>query len=128
MVSRAFVYTLFPQAEDYSHLQPPIPDDELAFYIAQDEESWSHPDVRYAIHSVEACPSSGRLHLQGYTELHRPVRASGLRVLLPVLASACIQERRGTRDEARDYARKEETRVLGKCMPRAPRAVLCVLC
>ncbi len=66
--------------------------------------------VKYFIFQEELCPETGRHHLQGYIELRRTLRFAALKVLLrdPTLH---IEERWGERDEARDYCRKEATRI-----------------
>lgn len=50
------------------------------------------------------------MHLQGYMELHKPVR---LRVMANWLPGAHFEIRKGTRDQARAYCQKTETRVDG---------------
>lgn len=68
------------------------------------------PDcVRYAIWQRES-GEAGTHHLQGYVELRKPARLSGVRDLVP---RAHWEPRRGTRDQARDYCRKQDTRVDG---------------
>lgn len=68
--------------------------------------------VRYAIWQLERCPESGRLHLQGYIELHDKMRVGRLKRLLGS-SSLHAEARRGKRDQAREYCRKEESRVAG---------------
>ena len=64
-------------------------------------------NIRYACGQLEV-GESGTRHIQGYIELKRPARLSAMRKLL---AGAHFEARRGTRDQARDYCRKEETAV-----------------
>ena len=70
-------------------------------------------DVRYAIWQTEKCPETGRLHYQGYLELAKPMRIVAVKNLLPQLEGAHFEPRRGTRDQARDYCRKAETKIDG---------------
>lgn len=73
------------------------------------EASLRRDDVRYAIWQKEA-GESGTPHLQGYVEFTKPVRLSALQKIVP----RCHGEsRRGTREQARDYCRKEESRLAG---------------
>lgn len=65
--------------------------------------------VRYAIWQKES-GENHTPHYQGYIELTRPQRLSWLQALIP---GAHFERRRGTRDQARDYARKEDTRLEG---------------
>lgn len=68
------------------------------------------PHVRYAIWQLET-GETGTLHFQGYLELDSPQRIVGL--TKHHLSGAHLEARRGSRDQARDYARKEETRTRG---------------
>lgn len=52
----------------------------------------------------------GTRHLQGYAELTAPARLAAMKKWLP---TAHFEPRKGTRDKARDYTRKEESRVEG---------------
>lgn len=67
--------------------------------------------IRYIVLQLERCPDTGRLHLQGYVELLSSLRMSSMKSVLS--GTAHFELRRGTRDEARDYCMKEETRVDG---------------
>lgn len=63
------------------------------------------PLIRYAIFQEEIA-RTGTPHYQGYVELSRPARLTQVTRILQ-----CHWEpRRGTRDEARDYCRKDESR------------------
>lgn len=53
---------------------------------------------------------NGTPHIQGYIELHNPVRLSAMKLWLP---SAHFEVRRGTREQARAYCMKEDTRDAG---------------
>lgn len=69
-----------------------------------------HNQVRYIIFQVEKCPDTGRLHLQGYIELYRQFRLKGLKTLLDCNEAHC-EPRRGTREEAMEYCKKEDSRL-----------------
>lgn len=68
--------------------------------------------IRSFVYQVERCPSTGRLHLQGYIEFTSPLRVGGVKRILGY-DSAHLEGRRGTRAQAIEYARKEDTRVAG---------------
>lgn len=68
--------------------------------------------IRYCIYQRERCPESGREHFQGYIELKTKSRFSALKTLFNDQGLHC-ELRRGTREEARDYCRKEESRIDG---------------
>lgn len=50
---------------------------------------------------------AGTVHLQGYAEFSRPVRMAACKRAWP---TAHLEPRRGTREQARDYTRKDDTR------------------
>ncbi len=66
--------------------------------------------VRYCVYQLEE-GDSGTLHYQGYIELFA---ATILRTVKAIIGgNPHVERRRGTRDEAREYAMKEDTRVDG---------------
>lgn len=75
-------------------------------------QDYEAQDVRYIVWQREIAPDTQQAHLQGYVEFTKPKR---LRAVKQALGSetAHVEPRRGTRDQARDYARKEETREAG---------------
>ena len=68
------------------------------------------PCVRYAIFQIET-GETGTPHYQGYVEFHRSQRMQFVKDLLG--DEAHVEQRRGTREQAREYCRKEEGRVEG---------------
>lgn len=71
-----------------------------------DECAASNSNVKYIIYSEEA-GENGTVHLQGYIEFSRSVRLATCKGLAG-LQRAHWEIRRGTRDQARDYCRKED--------------------
>ncbi len=65
--------------------------------------------LRYYVFQLEAGESETP-HYQGYAEFNTPVALTGVKKLLP---RAHWEKRLGTRDQARDYAMKQETRKKG---------------
>lgn len=100
MTGRHYVFTVFNQHETEA--------DCLALQQRLDRDD----DVRYAIFQLERCDTTGRLHVQGYLEFKGPCRPPAAKRAIGN-ESAHVEKRRGSRQEARDYARKEETRVCG---------------
>lgn len=68
-----------------------------------------HPKERYVIYQRER-GENGTPHLQGYIELTTNSKLGGMKKWLP---GAHFELRRGTRDQARAYCRKEETAEAG---------------
>lgn len=66
------------------------------------------PKLRYCIYQLEQ-GESGTFHYQGYAEFTSPVRFSALN--LGEFQRGHFEQRRGTRDQARDYCQKDE----GQC-------------
>lgn len=81
-------------------------------------ETWDLPDIvpaglQYCVWQYEKCPETGRLHIQGYAEFLKPQRVAGARRILGLPQSTHFEARLGTKEDARKYCMKEETRVLG---------------
>lgn len=74
------------------------------------EIAWPE-EVRYAIWQLECGQDGVNHHLQGYVEFTRPMSFTGIKRILG--RTAHVEARRGTRDQAREYCRKEVTRITG---------------
>lgn len=69
-------------------------------------------NLRYIIWQMEKCPDTERAHFQGYCELKVPLGMASVKALLGY-TTIHLESRRGTRDEAREYCLKAETKVGG---------------
>lgn len=78
------------------------------------DHDFSNPAIRYVSYQYEICPTTQRRHAQGYVEFNRAFRISGVKGVIPKLGTAHLERRNGTRDQARDYTTKEETRAPGE--------------
>lgn len=67
---------------------------------------------RYAIWQLERCPTTSRLHFQGYSEFNSALRPGGVKLFLGH-NHAHVEVRRGPRAAAINYCRKDDTRVAG---------------
>ena len=61
------------------------------------------------VYQEEICPDTGSLHLQGYVEFRKTMRLGGLKKL-PYMSKVHWEKRKGTREEAKAYCEKEDTR------------------
>lgn len=85
------------------------------------EDSIGYACCRFMCGQLEQCPSTGRLHIQGYTELTRPQRISYLKRWGHGIEDepwcsfqpAHFEPRMGTVEQAIAYCEKAETRVAG---------------
>nr|QXP07604.1 MAG: replication associated protein [Arizlama virus] len=68
-----------------------------------------HPSVTYAIYQTES-GEQGTRHYQGYIEVSKATVLSTMKKMIP---GAHFEQRRGTREQARDYCMKEDTRLDG---------------
>ena len=73
--------------------------------------AWDNDVVRYVIAGLETCPSTGKLHWQGYLETRVPTDMSTVKILTNC-PWAHLESRRGSQEQAIDYVRKEDTGVL----------------
>lgn len=64
----------------------------------------------YWVYQIERCPTTGRLHVQGYAEFSRQVSLNDITGWLP---GAHVEPRRGSQAQAREYCMKEDSRVEG---------------
>ncbi|AUM61711.1 Rep [uncultured virus] len=80
------------------------------FYVDLDQDQWK--DIRYLVYQIEKCPDTGKEHIQGYVEFKKLIRMAGVKKLFND-KTMHLEKRRGTRDEARAYCMKEESRVKG---------------
>lgn len=74
-------------------------------FIVPDE----HPDFRYCVYQAEKCPETQRVHLQGYIEFNKALSFGQVKGLFNDPAIH-LEGRRGTREEARAYCMKNESR------------------
>lgn len=83
---------------------PTLPNDEFQRLLAE------IPGLRYAVWQRET-GANGTPHLQGYVEFTSAKRYSAL--VGTCLEGSHFEPRRGSRDQARDYCRKEDSRTEG---------------
>lgn len=71
-------------------------------------------DLQFVIFQKEACPTSGRIHLQGYAETKRQLTVKQFtKALRTDVNVSGVERRRGSQQQAIDYCSKEDTRVEG---------------
>lgn len=68
------------------------------------------PEFRYMVYQLEE-GEEGTQHLQGYIEFQRPMRFNTVKSMISPRVH--LERRRGTRDQAREYCMKEDTRIEG---------------
>lgn len=73
--------------------------------------AWIPDKMVYQVYQIEVCPDSGRFHIQGYVEFKRSVRLNSAKKLIK-LPTAHLEPRQGSRQQARNYCMKEESRSL----------------
>lgn len=69
-------------------------------------------DVRYLVFQRERCPSTGKEHWQGYVEFTTVKKFTGAGLAISQ-TSVHFEKRAGTRDQARTYCMKEDSRLWG---------------
>lgn len=67
--------------------------------------------MRYMVWQLEKAPTTGQLHIQGYVELKTPMRMSSIKNLIN--QDPHLERRLGTREQARAYCMKDDSRVSG---------------
>lgn len=71
-----------------------------------------HVDIHYAVYQEEV-GEKGTPHLQGYIEFTKRLTVAAIKREYKALRGAHFEPRKGPRDVARDYCRKEDTRKEG---------------
>lgn len=116
MTSRAYCWTKFVDPNEFAHT---IEDPEEARLLAtidafeQLPGLLNHDPHRFTIAQVEIAPDTGAPHIQGYSEFKQPLRWSSLQRSFACFENVHGEARRGSREAARDYCSKEESRVHG---------------
>lgn len=88
----------------------------FTYFFENDQERKSdfvqpHSQLRGAVWQLERCPSTNKLHIQGYIEYTAPLRMSAVK---KHIGDRChLETRKGTREQAIQYCRKPDTRVEG---------------
>lgn len=114
--ARAWCYTFFLGKND-----KPIPCGIGEGDAPSEQDNKLHAHLRYFICQREVCPETGRVHWQAYGEFNDPVRGAAVFNAIRVqrgdkrfvrLERGAVhwERRRGRRDQARDYCRKQESR------------------
>lgn len=76
------------------------------FDLNWDVSKINRDDIKYLIVGAERCPETGKEHFQCYVELSKPMRMKAAAAALNCVG-AHFEPRRGTREQARDYCKKE---------------------
>lgn len=92
-----------------------IDDGEYVFHL---DRAWLPDNCTYCIMQLER-GEAGTKHFQGYLEFDQPVRISHLRAWN---ARGHYEQRKGTQQQAIDYASKEDTRIIGPFKWGKPKA------
>jgi len=71
------------------------------------------PDVAFAVWQMELCPTTNRIHYQGYIEFVGKKSWSWIQQNCEGLETAHFEQRKGSQAEARRYCMKEDTRIDG---------------
>lgn len=95
MTSRNYCFTIYPEKEPEFKLWEKLP--ETAIYM---------------VFQYEKCPKTEKIHLQGYIEFDTPHRLKRAKELIGS-NTIHLEKRKGTRDQARNYCMKTDTRIAG---------------
>lgn len=103
MSSKNWCFTLF---SDDIATDAPLDDNEGPL------ELWRPEDMQYLIYQIEEAPDTHRQHAQGFVQLKKKIRVSGVKKLFAPYTPH-LEVMRGTAAEAKAYCEKEESRVAG---------------
>lgn len=111
--SRAYVFTKHVNEKNVADYTVEFSPEEIGVGLILSWADHWPSCVKYACGQLERAPTTGALHIQGYVELKESMRGAGLQKRVEFLADAWIKARGGSRDEARAYATKTDSRVYG---------------
>jgi hypothetical protein len=69
-------------------------------------------EITYLIYQIEETPTTGKLHVQGYVELVKPMRINAVKKIFGN-NSMHLEKRMGSQGQAVQYCKKDDTRVAG---------------
>lgn len=72
---------------------------------------YDREEMRYMIFQQEKCPTTNKLHWQGYVEFNRKITFNTMKEIFDD-NTIHLESRRGTRDQAREYCMKNETQTI----------------
>lgn len=98
MTHRAWMFTLFGEVFDI---------------LDRIGELQNDPEVLFMTGQLETCPTTARVHFQGYVEFTKPCRMPAAKQRLDPRLNVHVEPRVGTREQAIAYCNKEETRLEG---------------
>lgn len=81
-------------------------------YTEPNRDNFDQAKIKYVVWQKEKAPTTDRIHWQGYVELTATARMKGAAEALGI-TGAHMEPRAGTRNQAREYCMKEESRVEG---------------
>nr|QJI53466.1 MAG: replication-associated protein [Cressdnaviricota sp.]QKN88867.1 MAG: replication-associated protein [Cressdnaviricota sp.]QKN88881.1 MAG: replication-associated protein [Cressdnaviricota sp.] len=97
MTARRWCYTLFANDEDdYTNL------DDFERSLR------GHPAFRGLCHQLEQCPTTSKVHLQGYVEFEKPQRMAAIK---RYSSTVHLETAKGSREHCIRYCTKDETRL-----------------
>lgn len=118
LTCRAWVYTIFHcdgfKSEPHNVARTRIDQLQLEEWFLNFQALYNDGRIRYAVGQLERCATTARLHIQLYVYYNQSVKIGRLKHLLKLPDNyGWADVRRGTHQQAIDYCKKEETRVLG---------------
>lgn len=77
-------------------------------YFKKWQKTGTRPEIRYFIFQLERAPTTQKIHIQGYVEFYAQVSMKMAKKLLGSKGSH-LEQRQGSRSQARDYCLKDDT-------------------
>ena len=113
--SKHWPFTWFPKGDWEAMSGDPALADKAAMALDEVKGVYDEEYVQYLVAQAECCPTSGRMHIQGYIQIKQ--RWTWHRVKTKIfsgaLDGACFVPARGTAQQNDEYCTKEESRVPG---------------
>ncbi len=104
---RTWCWTIYEQEENKEEFKTErlLKDEECTRWTSE-----SRPEsIKYSVYQIEQCPTTFRRHLQGYTEFSKSMRRNAVKRIFDN-NTMHLEIRRDSREKARNYCKKEDTR------------------
>lgn len=113
--SKHWPFTWFPKGDWEAMRDDPACADKACMALDEVRNVYNEDYVQYLVAQAECCPTTGRMHIQGYIQIKQ--RWTWHRVKTKIfsgaLDGACFVPARGSAEQNQAYCTKEESRVKG---------------
>ena len=111
--SKHWPFTWYPRGDWEAYRDDPALKDKAEMALEDVGKIFDDDLVQYMIAQAELCPTTGRMHIQGYLQIKNRWTFARVKkfIIKTHMPDCCIAAARGTADQNRTYCSKDDTRV-----------------